>query len=55
MPVAYGLLVTLGYADEATAVWVSRRQTDTISWSNNSGAPNVILEMQCQPLDFTTR
>jgi len=28
--------------------------THTVSWSSDSGIPNVILEMQCQPLNFAT-
>lgn len=52
LSVAYGSLVTLGYIDAATAVWVSRWQTGTASWSSNSGIPNVILEIQCQPLNY---
>jgi hypothetical protein len=53
--VAYGSLVALVYIDAATAVWVSHWQVDTVSWTSNSGIPNAILEMQCQPLDFATQ
>lgn len=55
LSVAYGSLVTLGYIDAATAVWVLHGQMDTLSWSSNSGIPNAILEMQCQPLDFAAQ
>lgn len=53
--VAYGSLVTSGYIDAATAVWLSHWQTDTVSWSGNSVIPNVNLEMQCHPRDFATQ